>query len=68
MCWITCRPERREALVVFVTDKSLPIEEIAGRLGCTAPVAKELLRRSADVASRRCMCKRLMAVTSCDSC
>ena len=38
-------PERREALYLRY-NKSLPIEEIAGRLGITTPVAKELLREA----------------------
>jgi DNA-directed RNA polymerase specialized sigma24 family protein len=38
-------PEGREALSLRY-DKSLPIEEIAGRLGVSTPVAKELLREA----------------------
>jgi DNA-directed RNA polymerase specialized sigma24 family protein len=38
-------PERREALYLCY-DKSLPIEEIADRLGVTTPIAKELLREA----------------------
>jgi DNA-directed RNA polymerase specialized sigma24 family protein len=38
-------PEGREALSLRY-DKSLPIEEIAGRLGVSTPVAKELLHEA----------------------
>jgi DNA-directed RNA polymerase specialized sigma24 family protein len=38
-------PERREALSLRY-GKLLPIEEIAGRLGVTTPVATELLREA----------------------